>query len=469
VLFNSFGYVLFLLLAVVVHWRLPHRWQNRWLLLLSYGFYAAWDVRFLALLVLSTLVDHRVALRLDVVDDQHRRLRLLRVSLAVNLLILGTFKYLGFFVESATALLDTLGLAPNVPLLNFVLPVGISFYTFQTMSYTIDVYRRQLRPRRSLVDVALFVSFFPQLVAGPIERGGRLLPQLEQPRTRPDRDQIWSASMLFLQGLVKKVVLADALLPLYDSLARPRGDEAFVTLTVGLLAFWMRFWADFSGYTDMARASARLLGVDLRRNFQAPLIARDPSAFWRQWHISLSEWVRDYIYIPLGGSRGSEWRTGINLLVTMGVMGLWHGASWNFGLWGIMMGGGLVVHRWRRRQAPDRLTVAGHVWRAVAHYLWMSVGMLLFATPTIADATRYAVALGRFNPGRPGFDTLATAIVLILLAVLFNVVQERTGSDLPLVAGYGRVLRDGALLGAAVASLVVFSGGVPAQFVYFQF
>jgi alginate O-acetyltransferase complex protein AlgI len=321
------------------------------LLAASYYFYAYWDWRFCGLLLISTAVDFSVGQGLKRSDDPKRRRWLLAASLVTNLGLLGFFKYYNFFVGSLTALLEPIGWDCNS--LNIILPVGISFYTFQTLSYTIDVYRRQLTPEDSPLDFALFVAFFPQLVAGPIVRARDFLPQTKTLR-RLSWPRFHDGLRQFVFGMFKKVVIADHLAVIVD-FAYPHA-EAFSgpTLILATLAYAAQIYCDFSGYSDMAIGLARAMGYDFPENFDHPYLARSPREFWRRWHISLSTWLRDYLYIPLGGNRKGRLRTGLNLMLTMLLGGLWHGASWTFVFWGGLHGSALVVDRATGRRAEAR-------------------------------------------------------------------------------------------------------------------
>jgi alginate O-acetyltransferase complex protein AlgI len=344
-LFNSWIFLPFFILVFVVYWALPTRWQNRWMILMGYIFYGAWDWRFLGLLLGTTIIDYCVGIALDRTSLQVKRKQILTISLCANLGALGFFKYFNFFASSMMALMHAFGIRADAHLIHIILPVGISFYTFQSMSYTIDVYRRKIPASRRFEDFVLYVSFFPQLVAGPIERGGMLLPQIEAPRTFR-AEQFGEGLWLTLLGLFKKVVIADNLAnvanSVFDAQSRPHG----VACLLGLYAFAYQIYCDFSGYSDMARGLAKLLGFELMLNFNLPYLAQNPSEFWHRWHISLSTWLRDYLYIPLGGSRGGEAKTYRNLMITMLLGGLWHGASWTFILWGAFHGIALSLHRW---------------------------------------------------------------------------------------------------------------------------
>ena len=300
-LFNSLQFAAFFLAFLAVYHQLRGRSRAALLLVGSYVFYGLWDWRFLGLLALSTVVDFTIGWRLDRTDNARRRSGLLAVSMTVNLGLLGVFKYANFFVDSFAALLDDIGLEPNEPFLSIVLPVGISFYTFQTMSYTIDIYRRRLEPVRDLLVFATFVAYFPQLVAGPIERARVLLPQLVDDDRRVGPDRVVSGLSLILLGLFKKVVLADGVAGIADRAFDDPGSQSWVAAAAGVLAFAIQIYGDFSGYTDVARGVSRLLGIELTLNFTQPYLSRNITEFWRRWHISLSNWLRDYLYIPLGG------------------------------------------------------------------------------------------------------------------------------------------------------------------------
>ncbi|MBT8405679.1 MAG: MBOAT family protein, partial [Gemmatimonadetes bacterium] len=315
-LFNSYLFWAFFAVVLLLYRGLKHRGQNRMLLVASYVFYGSWDWRFLSLIVFSTLVDYWVGLALaDPSATDRRRRRLVTVSLVSNLGLLAVFKYLGFFVDSAAALLEGLGLQANLPSLHIILPVGISFYTFQTLSYTIVIYRRKLEPTRDLLDFGLYVAFFPQLVAGPIERASHLLPQVLRPRRTTER-QFREGLYCILYGLFKKVVIADNMALVVNHIfSQPPSTLNGLDTLVGVYAFAFQIYGDFHGYSLIAQGVARWLGFDIMDNFRQPYFAWSPQEFWRRWHISLSTWLRDYLYIPLGGSRtGGRTR---NVLITM--------------------------------------------------------------------------------------------------------------------------------------------------------
>ena len=463
--FNSFVFLLFFLVVYALHElaRRSVRAQNLLLLGASWVFYAAWDWRFLGLLILSTLVDWFIALRMPGASPRGRK-ALLGVSLTGNLGMLALFKYADFFIESMVELLAALGVATDARRLGIVLPVGISFYTFQTLSYTVDVYRGQLPPRRSLLDFALYVAFFPQLVAGPIERATRLLPQLELPR-RASADQRVQGSWLILWGLFKKVVIADTCASwvdaVYDAPA-PVGSEVLLAT----YAFAYQIYCDFSGYSDIARGLGKLLGIELMRNFERPYLARSPSDLWHRWHVSLSTWLRDYLYIPLGGSWRGTLLTYRNLMLTMLLGGLWHGAAWNFVLWGGFHGALLALERrWRGSAAPPRPGWV-HALAVVGTFHLTCFGWLLFRATSLAHIGRLLSGFG---------STLITEQaariaggLLFLAGLLWAIELWLENADDPRTRPGWNALGP-LVVGGLLALLILLAPPEGRRFLYFQF
>jgi alginate O-acetyltransferase complex protein AlgI len=403
--------------------------RNGFLLLASYAFYGFWDWRFLSLIWISTGVDYLVgrALRSTPMEQQRRRKRLLLASLVTNLGLLGFFKYCGFFVESAVDALAVLGLQIDAPSLRIVLPVGISFYTFQTLSYTIDVYRGRMEAVDDPVRFATYVAFFPQLVAGPIERARDLLPQFAK-KTQLTAEALHTGFLLICWGLFKKVVIADNVGKLSDA-AFGLDEATGLQALVGAWAFAVQIYCDFSGYTDIARGSARCLGFELSLNFDLPYFAQNPSDFWRRWHISLSSWLRDYLYVPLGGNRKGDARTWFNLMATMLLGGLWHGAAWTFVAWGAFHGGILCLYRWltpkvaepldRIRGVPKKLLRAVN---ALLFFHLVCAGWVLFRARSLGQAIELLGApfrgLGSWKQVLElGPVHLGIAVTVVLLAV----------------------------------------------------
>lgn len=339
-LFNSIEFVVFLPVVFALYWLLQRRslrWQNALFLAASYLFYGWWDWRFLGLLFLSSAVDFALANVIDKTEDQKARKRWLIGSLVVNLGVLGLFKYFNFFIESAADALHAVGLQANLPSLRLILPIGISFYTFQSLSYTLDVYKRDLKPAKNLLDFLAFVSFFPHLVAGPIQRAKDLLPQFYV-RRKFDPALAADGCRQMLWGFFKKVIVADNAAFQVNYVFANHASMDGAQLAAGLFLFAMQIYGDFSGYSDIAIGCSRLFGFYLTPNFAFPYFSRDIAEFWRRWHMSLSTWFRDFLYIPLGGNRGSIPRQIFNVMVTFVVSGFWHGANWTFIVWGFLNG-----------------------------------------------------------------------------------------------------------------------------------
>jgi len=337
-LFNSLDFAIFLPLVFLLYWFVAQKnlkLQNALIVVASYVFYGWWDWRFLSLIIFSTVVDYLIGQRLRTEDKQSKRKVLLWTSIIVNLGFLGFFKYYNFFLENFVDAFSLFGMQINANSLNIILPVGISFYTFQTLSYTIDVYRKKLEPTKDFMAFSAFVCFFPQLVAGPIERATNLLPQFYKKRTFEYHKAVDGMRQI-LWGLFKKVVIADNCAEFANQIFNNSADMNGSTLVLGAIFFTFQIYGDFSGYSDIAIGTSRLFGFDLKQNFATPYFSRDIAEFWRRWHISLSTWFRDYLYIPLGGSRGGTWMKVRNTFAIFLVSGFWHGANWTFIIWGAL-------------------------------------------------------------------------------------------------------------------------------------
>jgi len=337
-LFNSLNFALFLPVVFFLYWFVAKRevrLQNILLLVSSYFFYACWDWRFLFLLVFSTVLDYYTGIKMSDAESQNSRKFWFWLSITVNLGFLAVFKYYNFFAVSFAGALENLGWSVNPWTLKILLPVGISFYTFHGLSYVIDIYKNRIKAEKNFIDYSVFVSFFPLLVAGPIERATHLLPQIKKKRTF-DYARATDGLRQILWGLFKKVVIADQCAEFANEIFNNAGDYSGSTLVLGAFLFAFQIYGDFSGYSDIALGTARLLGIDLIRNFAFPYFSRDIAEFWRRWHISLSTWFRDYLYIPIGGSRGGMWMKVRNVFIIFIVSGFWHGANWTFIVWGIL-------------------------------------------------------------------------------------------------------------------------------------
>jgi D-alanyl-lipoteichoic acid acyltransferase DltB (MBOAT superfamily) len=475
-LFNSFEFFfVFLPIVLGIYYALPHRGQNAFLVLASCVFYASWDWRFLAPLLFTSSLDYWISKRLEIAKEQNwppqRRKHYLLISVVSNLSLLGFFKYFNFFAGTLAQFLALLGLHPDIHALNIVLPVAISFYTFQALSYTIDVYRGELHATKSFWDFFLAVLYFPHLVAGPIQRASLLLPQVVHPR-KISAIQVTEGLHLIAWGFCKKVFIADNLSPMVDSAFNnpaPTGG----TVVLGVLAFTFQIYCDFSGYTDIARGIAKIMGFEFTLNFNLPYTALNPSDFWRRWHISLSSWLRDYLYKPLGGSRDGTWATYRNLLITMLLGGLWHGAAWNYILWGLYHGTILVLHRmatpWLTRVDKAMRVVPG-LWPVLAWlamFLMTCYGWLLFRATSLQQVGQMTLMLAQpLN----GIDWAAMQKVGLIIAplVLVQLIQWRSGAlyflDPQKIHGAVRTVAY-----AAIAYLTLFLGGQAQSFVYFQF
>ena len=337
-LFNSLDFAIFLPIVFILYWFVAQKnlkLQNALIVISSYFFYGWWDWRFLSLIIFSTVVDYLVGQKLRTEDQQSKRKVLLWTSIMVNLGFLGFFKYHNFFLENFVDAFSLFGMQINANSLNIILPLGISFYTFQTLSYTIDVYKKNLEPTKDFIAFSAFVCFFPQLVAGPIERATNLLPQFYKKRIFEYHKAVDGMRQI-LWGLFKKIVIADNCAEYANQIFNNSIDYSGSTLVLGAIFFTFQIYSDFSGYSDIAIGTSRLFGFDLKQNFANPYFSRDIAEFWRRWHISLSTWFRDYLYIPIGGSRGGTWMKVRNTFVIFIVSGFWHGANWTFIIWGAL-------------------------------------------------------------------------------------------------------------------------------------
>jgi alginate O-acetyltransferase complex protein AlgI len=472
-LFNSYAFALFFACLFPTYWLLRQwpRLQNVVLLGAGYYFYACWNARFLTLLVLSTVMDFACGLWVERVESPSRRRAVVALSMLLNLGMLGYFKYCSFFAESMQAALGCVGLAVPVRHLETVLPIGISFYTFQSMSYVIDVYRREIKATRNLIQFAFFVSFFPHLVAGPIMRATTLLPQVAC-RRRFKLTQFYEGAYLIFWGLFEKVVVADNLgLIVKDLFGRWESLDGGLVL-LAIYAFAFQIYGDFSGYTNMARGVARCLGFDLPLNFNLPYFATSPRDFWNRWHISLSQWLRDYLYFPLGGRRFGRLLTVRNLMLTMILGGLWHGAKWTFVVWGLYQGLLLVAHRlaspWLERIEPSHRV--DRAWwttlRIVGTFHLICLGWLIFRADTLRQAAGMLAAIVQ-RPALPPAAYLvptAAAIVPLLLVQLYQYFAD----DLDVIARTPWYVRS-AFYTACFYAIVLGGQFGGEQFIYFHF
>ncbi len=473
-LFNSFEFFLFLPVVFILYWFVLNKslkWQNALVLGASYFFYGWWSWAFMALLMASTLLDYLYGFGVAAADRKKAKL-FLWLSIINNLGILGVFKYYNFFALQFQEGFELLGLHTHPVLLQVALPVGISFYTFHGMSYVFDIYRGQQKPVRNFVDYAVFVSFFPLLVAGPIERANHLLPQVQKARTF-SYQQALEGCRLILWGLFKKVVIADTLAGIVDQIYQNPAEQNTFTLLLGAIGFSFQIYGDFSGYSDIALGTAKLFGFELLSNFRFPYFSRDVAEFWRRWHISLSSWFRDYLYIPLGGSRNGKQKAIRNTFIIFLVSGFWHGASWNFIAWGFIHACGflplLLLNRNRQHTtdvvAQNRsLPKLKELWQMAATFAFVTFAWIFFRAETLPDAALYLQTFfTKFNTqgGIIGSSILAWATLLILLDWYLRH-NERS-----LRVPTNRILRNGIYFVFALAVLLKL--GSHQSFIYFQF
>ncbi|MEO1527806.1 MAG: MBOAT family O-acyltransferase [Planctomycetota bacterium] len=468
-IFNSYLFIGFLAINLAVYWTLKS-WTARKLQLLiaSYLFYAAWNPPFVLLLLLSTAVDYALGKRLQVTESQSIRRTLLAASLLVNLGMLAWFKYASFFLASLVDLLHAIGIEYAPPQLDLVLPVGISFYTFQTLSYTIDLYRRRIDASRSLLDFAVYVSFFPQLVAGPIVRASEFLHQLKQPPTFRAAHRDWGITLIVL-GLFQKVVLADSLVSrVADAVYAHTGPLSTADAWLGTIAFAWQILFDFAGYSTIAIGVAMLFGFGLPRNFHWPYAASGFSDFWRRWHISLSGWLRDYLYIPLGGNRGSTIATSRNLLLTMLLGGLWHGAAWTFVAWGGIHGVLLITERRLREASSVFARCLDQGWAIPVTFPIVCVTWVFFRANDFVQASTLLSRMFLLHPGMQvlSLTDAATISALTLVGLMVSIwFRNQTLEDV-----WSQIPRPVAAMIVIFMALMIFSSpGDNRAFIYFQF
>jgi D-alanyl-lipoteichoic acid acyltransferase DltB (MBOAT superfamily) len=472
-LFNSLTFVVFFALVLAIH-NAPLSWTTKKtnLLIASYLFYAAWNPPFVILVWLSTVVDWHIAKRMFVEQKQRRRKMLLAVSVAVNLGILGYFKYGGFLLDNFIALAASVGIDYQAPDWSIVLPVGISFYTFQTMAYSLDVYLRRAEPSKSFLDFALFVTFFPQLVAGPIVRPAHLLPQFAVPRVATAQQLYWGLGLVTI-GMFQKIVVADGLLAQSADMVFSAQDTLHpLDAWLGTLAFSGQIFSDFAGYSTTAIGVALALGFGLPDNFCYPYASIGFSDFWRRWHISLSSWLRDYLYIPIGGNRKGNVRTYANLMTTMLLGGLWHGASWTFVVWGGLHGLYLAAERWLRARVGHWTgwnTAMMQILLALLTYALVNITWVFFRADDFATAWRMIDTMLTFEMDGavvlPRILMIQTVVTIGIMLVCHWYMRNR---KLDKVIGSLPASVIGVCWGALIFLIVITQGGSDA-FIYFQF
>ena len=468
-LFNSYIFWLFFCFVFSIYWLVPKKFQNTVLLISSYCFYGLWDWRFLSLIMISTLVDFIVAKK--IVEIPIKKGFYLLFSIIINLGILGIFKYLGFFIEQFNALFLVLGLGSLLPTIELIIPVGISFYTFQTLSYTIDVYRNNSKPIPNLLDFALYVSFFPQLVAGPIERSYRLLPQIIKPRVYHEAN-FQEGFYYIVYGLFLKVVLADNMAFIVDAIySQSPLEVSGVDILVSTYAFAFQIYGDFSGYSFIAIGLGKLFGINLMMNFKKPYLSQNPSEFWQRWHISLSTRLRDYLYIPLGGNRSGPFLTYRNLFLTMLIGGLWHGVGWTYIVWGVFHGIILILFRLIKFDLNISLNKYAEKLLSVIKMIFMfhliCLGWVFFRSENIEYAMSAIIQVFyNFNLSGQSFSIVGLIIFFTLPIFIYElwdekrnlkIFNERPTISLVLIINY------------CLFMILVFPAPTHQEFIYFQF
>jgi len=472
-IFSSVEFFLFFIVVACAYFLLPHRF--RWILLLggSYYFYMSWNATYVVLLLASTITAYLTALLMGHNNSVIWKKFYLCINLAINLGILFTFKYINFFMDSVQGVINCFAIPIKLPMLHVLLPIGISFYTFKTLSYIMDVYRGQIRPEKHFGLFALYVSFFPELAAGPIDRAGNLLPQFLK-RQNFDVERIFSGIQLMTWGLFKKVVVADTLSEYVNSIYNNPHFHTGPSFWVATYFFAFQIYCDFSGYSDIAIGSGRVLGFDLMKNFNLPYFSSNITEFWRRWHISLSSWLRDYLYIPLGGNRKGRNRTYINLLITMVLGGIWHGASWTFVIWGALHGLFLMLSKATlpiRDQTIQRLGIslkAVHIVRVFVTFHIVCFTWIFFRANTVQDAF-YIVS--HLFTGWPNLfiesSSMAYGALGLTILLIVQFLQTR-GEVRPILAKLPLPIR-WAIYYMLIFSIILFGVNGGSQFIYFQF
>jgi len=482
-LFNSLSFAIFLPVVFVLYWYVANKSlkaQNLLLLACSYFFYSCWDWRFLFLLIFSTLLDYFTGLKMSETQNQKIRKFWFWTSIIINLGFLAVFKYYNFFADSFAVAISNFGLKVNPGTLNIILPVGISFYTFHGLSYVIDIYKNRIKAEKNFIDYSLFVSFFPLLVAGPIERATHLLPQIKQTRTFNYTKAVDGLRQI-LWGLFKKIVIADQCATFANIIFNHSNEYSGSTLLLGVLFFAFQIYGDFSGYSDIALGTARLFGIDLLKNFAFPYFSRDIAEFWRRWHISLSTWFRDYLYIPLGGSKGSNWFKIRNTLIIFLVSGFWHGANWTFIIWGLLNALYIIPSIIFKTNRNNLTSVAqGKNWPSLREFLNMLLtfslvgfAWIFFRSPSMGSAFNYInniFSMSLFSI--PNFDANRIQVIqTILLIALFIIIEWRGRENEYAIATLGLGKKRNYRMGfymALVIAIFMFLGKEQ-QFIYFQF
>ncbi len=476
-LFNSYIFFIFLGVVLPVFYLLPaKKHKNLFLVFASYVFYGYWDWRFCFLLLLSTISNFYLGSKIDSCANASHRKQYLITSVVFNLGILCCFKYTNFFIDSFQDLVSLFGSSPDYLHLHIILPVGISFYTFQALSYTVDVYKREIKATDNLTDFALYISFFPQLVAGPIERASTLLSQLSQ-KLSPNRQQLWDGFVLIVNGLVRKVLIGDTAGRIVDNIfSRPEGYLS-IELLCAIVLFSIQIYADFSGYSNIARGVAKLLGINLVINFNQPYFSPNITEFWRRWHISLATWLRDYVYIPLGGAKAGTFYTCRNVMITFCLCGLWHGAGWNFILWGwlhgLIVGFHKLYEHWINKKGSSGKREGGSIvllyFNIILTYCVVCLLWLFFRAQDLDTVKTFLYRIAHWQS-----SDFASSFVMITISFLSAVFVLDFIEKKKVENGLFPLCRDrsvifGVLTAALIVTMAFMFQNSPMPFIYFQF
>lgn len=468
--FNSLEFCLFLPVVLIIYYCLSYRAQNIFLILASYFFYGWWDWRFCSLLLFATLLNYFSALA--IAGNSSYRHLYLWINICINLVILGFFKYYNFFVQSFVVVLSFVGINPHLPTLQIILPVGVSFYTFQMMGYTIDVFKGRISATHDFITAAAFMSFFPQLLAGPIERAKRMISQFQKPRI-VDSQKIASGLLLILIGLFKKIAIADAVSPEVNNVFSHVTTTPWPELVGGLWLYTIQIYCDFSGYSDIARGVGRLFGFEIMVNFNHPYFATNIGAFWRRWHISLSTWLRDYLYIPLGGSREGVFKTYRNLMITMVLCGLWHGANWTFVVWGALHGIYLCGYRLLSggTKNTSRTLLAACAIKLCSIILTFNLvafAWLFFRSPSLSGALFYLKGILLLEGTYQNYLFYFWRVAFYISLVLLVDIPQYLRNDHTVMLEWPWVLQ-GLIYGSMIILMILLAPSNEIPFIYFQF
>lgn len=465
--FITITFLVFTLATLLIYWSMKDKFRTPILLVTSYIFYAFWDWRFLSLLMLLTISNYLLTQKMYVSDSLARKKQILVLCLSINLLVLAAFKYLGFFGEGLSRLLEFIGLSANLPTISIILPLGLSFFIFQTSSYIIDVYRGNLKPEASFVNFATFVVYFPHMAAGPIMPARVLIPQIASKKVRPNFDQVQSGLFLIAIGLFRKIVIADTLAPMVNRIFGSPGNFDWKSLIIASIGFGLQIYGDFAGYSAIARGVSRLFGIEMMINFSQPYLATSITDFWRRWHISLSTWFRDYLYIPLGGNKRGKLRTNVNLLIVMIIAGLWHGAAFGFIVWGLLHGIFLVLDKYvaRYQLKYEKLTLIFLPLSWILTQSAVSFAWIFFRNPDLSDALSILSSI--LNRATGTFEISDALLVLSALVASFSLdLSEKFLA--PMYQKRSQIAK-GMLIGSLLIISLVLKSSTVVPFIYFGF